>query len=93
MEDVKSLIESFSNDKLRKLLDRNDLFRPDDEDLEYDEFEGFENIKNLGNIDFEDGYKFGLFSAKVKANLSERSGKKEQFKLAKKIIIDRCKLS
>ncbi|WP_448588760.1 Eco57I restriction-modification methylase domain-containing protein [Thermodesulfobium sp.] len=89
MEIVESLIEGFSNDKLRKLLDRNDLFRPNDEDLEYFEFKEFENIKNLGNIDFEDGYRFGLFSAKVKANLSERSGKKEQFKLAKKIIIDR----
>ena len=88
-EALKELIVSFSPDKLVTFLRRRSTsFRQARE--EYTEFsrEQFRDVTKVGDIKFADEMKSNLIvvTARVMKPLSERSGKKLQYDIAKKIL-------
>ncbi|MEO1785151.1 TaqI-like C-terminal specificity domain-containing protein [Thermodesulfobium sp. 4217-1] len=82
---IDELINCFSDDLLRRLLEANSSFKPESEELFYEGYDKFQDLRYLGSIEFEDTNRLGLFSIKVNKELNERSGKKEQYKLGKQI--------
>ncbi len=85
---IDELINNFSNNLLKSLLEANSSFKPEVDELYYEGYDKFQDLRYLGNIEFEDMNRLGLFSIKVNKELNERSGKKEQYKLGKQIIED-----
>ncbi len=87
---INSLIEDYSNRNLILFL-RSKIpgFRPEEEDLDYlfddERYDKYSEIKKLGEaeIDHDD---LIVLSAKTKEILTERSGKKKQYEIAKKIL-------
>lgn len=85
--DLHNLIQNFNNENLVNFIEwKNQDFKPIEEEIDEIEVEGFEDIKKLGEIQFSTSEALILCSIKVTKNLTERSGKKAQFDLAKKVL-------
>jgi len=84
---LQNLISGFSPQKLVPFLrEKNRNFRPTPEklyDLDPDQFSQGEKI---GEIPFNLYEKLGVYTIRVTRNLSERTGKKYQYDLAKKVL-------
>lgn len=84
---LQNLISGFSPQKLVPFLrEKNRNFRPTPEklyDLDPDQFSQGEKI---GEIPFNLYEKLGVYTFRVTRNLSERTGKKYQYDLAKKVL-------
>ncbi len=83
---IRKLIEDFSKDRLKEFLDEK-------EDFEFrEEFyrpEGiFSEIELVAERKLEDQNRFCVFAIETQGELSERSSKKRQFELAKKLLSD-----
>ena len=79
---IKKLIDSFSPEVLVRFLGKKGGdFRFLRE--KYAPVENFTDIELLAQKELEDNNRFGVWAIKTQAELSERSGKKKQFELAK----------
>ena len=82
-----SLIQNYSNEILAKFFRwKSRDFAPIRESIDYLSEECFEDIQKLGEIQFSNKDQLLVCSIKVTKDLTERSGKKAQFDLAKKIL-------
>ena len=82
---IKKLIDSFSPEVLVRFLGKKGGdFRFLRE--KYAPVENFTDIELLAQKELEDNNRFGVWAIKTQAELSERSGKKKQFELAKNIL-------
>ena len=82
---IKELINNFSPETLVSFLEEKD------KDLrflreKYAPVENFTDIELLAQKELKDNNRFGVWAIKTQAELSERSGKKKQFELAKNIL-------
>ncbi|MEO0202375.1 MAG: class I SAM-dependent DNA methyltransferase, partial [candidate division WOR-3 bacterium] len=82
---IKELIDSFSPGVLIRFLEEKD------EEFEFlrEKYEpegDFREIELIARKELEDSNKFGVWVIKTQAELSERSGKRKQFELAKNIL-------
>ena len=67
-------------------LSVSNFYTEKDDDLaDYDD-ERFANFKGIGEISFEDGQKMVMVTADTTGDLTERSGKKDQYEKAKRIL-------
>jgi adenine-specific DNA-methyltransferase len=67
-------------------LSVSNFYTEKDDDLaDYDD-ERFANFRGIGEINFEDGQKLVVVTADVMGDLTERSGKKDQYEKAKRIL-------
>ena len=88
---MEELIQNVSADNILKFF-RNKIssFKPDVEDLTYTiktaEFEKFTDVNKIGEAKFQNAEDLLIFTAKVTNDLTERSSKKAQFEIAKKIL-------
>jgi len=83
------LIQNFNPDKLIPFMrDRNTAFKPIREPIPEVESDQFSQAEKLGEIPFSLSENFIVCAVRVNKNLSERSGKKAQYELAKKILKD-----
>lgn len=83
------LIQNFNPDKLIPFMrDRNTAFKPIREPIPEVETDQFNQAEKLGAIPFSRYENFIVCAVRVNNNLSERSGKKAQYELAKKILKD-----
>lgn len=82
-----NLIQNYSNENLAKFFQwKSRDFAPIKESIDHLTEEGFEDIYEVGEIQFANKDQLMVCSIKVTKDLSERSGKKAQFDLAKKIL-------
>jgi type II restriction/modification system DNA methylase subunit YeeA len=82
---LQDIINDFQVDKFTRFFrSKSDKFYPQSEILPYAD-DNFYNGKKLGEINFEDGNLI-VCSFQVKQSLSDRSGKKAQYELGKKIL-------
>jgi type I restriction-modification system DNA methylase subunit len=65
---------------------KSSKYRKIDEERSHYNQDGFSNSRFLGEISFEDDEEMIVVSIKVSKSLTERSGKKAQFQIAKKIL-------
>ena len=85
-EILQNIINNFDLQKFRRFFsEKNRKFRPSEESLNYYNDEIFSDGKKLGEISFEDGNLL-VCVFEVKKELTERSGKKAQYDLGKKIL-------
>ncbi len=85
---LKNIIEEFSTEKFIDFFrSKNRLFRPLKEDLNHYNNEDFTSGKKIGTIGFPDNT-FIICAFKVLKELTERSGKKKQYELGKRILKD-----
>jgi len=84
---LKNIIENFSIEEFKNFFrSKSNKFIPDDSDLSLDGFENyFSEGKKIGEINF-DFESIIIASFKSTFKLSERSSKKRQYELAKKIL-------
>jgi len=84
---LKEVINDFSTDKLiRFLREKSRKFRSVGDDLNQYDNEDFSEGKMLGEIGLEDNSQLLICAFKVNKELTERSGKKAQYILGKKIL-------
>ncbi len=84
---IGSLIESFSNDKLRAFFEsKNRNFIPEQEYLSEFEDESFSAGLKLGKIDFDNFENLVVCSFRVNSELTERSGKRNQYQKARDLL-------
>ena len=84
---LQGIINDFQIEKFTRFFrSKNDSFRHPNEDLYYED-ENFGKGKKLEEINFDDGSLI-VCAFPVKTELSERSGKKAQYELGKKILKD-----
>ncbi|NLG06825.1 MAG: hypothetical protein GX559_04030, partial [Candidatus Pacebacteria bacterium] len=82
-----NLINSFSNENLTRFMQSKSRdFATTKERFDHIVEEGFEEIHKVGEIQFPNRDQLLICSVKVTKNLTERSGKKAQFDLAKKVL-------
>ncbi len=82
-----NLIQNYSNENLAKFFQwKSRDFAPIKESIDHLSEESFEDIQKIGEIQFENKDQLLVCSIKVTKDLTERSGKKAQFDLAKKIL-------
>ena len=93
MELLEKIINDFSNDKLITFLRlKIPTFRPVSEDYLYlfenkDEImSNYETIEKIGEAELDLSEEILILAAKTKSNLTNRSSKKRQYEIAKKII-------
>ena len=87
-EILKNIIEDFSIEKfIHFFRSKNRLFRPLKEDLSHYNNEDFTTGEKIGTIEFPDNT-FIICAFKVLKELTERSGKKNQYELGKRILKD-----
>jgi len=83
------LIRQFSTESLIAFLsDKNPDFEPIRTPLRNYPSEDFSQALELGELPFEHAENLGVYSFRVNKALSERSGKKAQYDLAKKVLKD-----
>jgi len=81
------LIRNYSSENLAKFFRwKSRDFAPTKESINHISEEGFQDIQKLGEIQFSNKDQLLVCSIKVTKDLTERSGKKAQFELAKKIL-------
>jgi len=70
------------------LLSVSNLYTDKDDDLaDYDDERlGFANFRGIGEINFKDGQKLVVVTADITRDLTERSGKRDQYEKAKRIL-------
>lgn len=82
-----NLIQNYSTENLAKFFRwKSRDFAPIKESINHISEEGFQDIQKLGEIQFSNKDQLLVCSIKVTKDLTERSGKKAQFELAKKIL-------
>jgi len=87
-EILKDIIEDFSTEKLIHFFrNKNTSFRPMQEDLSNYNDGDFTSSEKLGEIKFQDN-NLTLCAFQVLKDLTERSGKKKQYELGKRILKD-----
>lgn len=85
----KILIENFSPTLLAETFQKsNDFFRIKQNLIVSSKNDQFVDMVQLGEFELEDNTKIVVISAKVLSPLSERSGRKNQYDVAKKILKD-----
>ncbi len=88
-EELTKLVQNFSEETLKKVLEYKfeglEATREKVRLYEYED-EHFEEIKKLLSVELNDGKLLLVYAIKTKGELSERSSKKRQFDLAKKIL-------
>jgi len=95
MSKLSSLIQDFSKSNLIAFLRQNiNTFKPKDEDFDYlfpdDIFEKYESIEKVGEATIENDDLIVLIS-KTTDPLTNRSGKKNQYEIAKKVLKNEVK--
>lgn len=81
------LIKDFSVDKFsRFFMEKSRVFKPSRQNMEQYNEGDFTNGNAHGKIEFPDGDSLIVCSFQVKKDLTERSGKKKQYDLAKKML-------
>lgn len=90
---INKLIEDFNLNTLDNFLqEKNRSYKPDPVDYSYyfesnaDMMNNFSDIQKRGDADVDDFGSLAVITAESKSSLSERSGKKTQFEIAKKIL-------
>ncbi|MEN6579719.1 MAG: class I SAM-dependent DNA methyltransferase, partial [Anaerolineaceae bacterium] len=84
---LQDLIKDFSPQKLVPFLrEKNRNFRPTPERLSDLDLDQFSQGEKIGEIPFSQYENLGIYAIKVTRNLTERTGKKDQYDLAKKIL-------
>jgi hypothetical protein len=85
-EILKDIIENFSTEKfIHFFRNKNTSFRPMQEDLSNYNDENFTSGEKIGEIEFQDN-NLTICAFQVLKELTERSGKKKQYELGKKIL-------
>jgi adenine-specific DNA-methyltransferase len=83
---LQSVIDSFDLQKLKRFFSvKNSKFRPIEESFDYYNTDNFYEGLKLGEVSLDDGTLI-VCAFKTKQELSERSGKKAQYDLGKKIL-------
>jgi len=91
-EILNDLINDFNIAKFDNFFrQKSRLFRPVKEDLSYYESDNFTNGKKIGEIKLEDENQLIICAFQVNKRLTERSGKKAQYIIGKKILKDSMK--
>ncbi|MGA1847587.1 Eco57I restriction-modification methylase domain-containing protein [Deferribacter abyssi] len=88
---LQEIIENFNINKFHKVFeDKNYAYTRINEHLDYAEFkkEGFSDLLLLGEMPIDEIDTLAVVGVKVNKTLTERSGKRKQFDLAKKILKD-----
>ncbi|MDD3860669.1 MAG: restriction endonuclease subunit M, partial [Bacteroidales bacterium] len=90
-EQITNLIENVSNETINRFFKHKiSSYYEDSENYDYllkeAEFAKFSDIEKLGQAEFENADDLLVFSAKYSGNLSERSSKKQQYEIAKKVL-------
>jgi len=86
-EILTQIINNFKPEKFRDFFHfKNDKFRDSDKTIQLGEDSKFEDGRILGEMDLEDCYRFIVVSFLVKENLSEKSSKKNQYEIGKKVL-------
>ncbi|MEP0862797.1 MAG: Eco57I restriction-modification methylase domain-containing protein, partial [Ignavibacterium sp.] len=89
MKELENLINQFNNENLNSLLRaKSRSFRRLDESLPHLNDEQFKDCTLFGEFKVNDEDKMVVFTANVNKPLSERSGKKAQYTLGKKLLKD-----
>src|SRR5690554_1466702 len=86
---LQDIVQDFSLDKLRRFfLKKNDNFVPTNQKVPKFETELFVNPLFLGQIDYDDYQRIVVYTFKLRNDLSltNRPGKKAQYKLGKKVL-------
>ena len=93
MDTLNSLIASFTVDKLTQFFRQKiSTFKPDEENYEYlfedneNITDNYEDIAKIGEADLTNSDDLLVICAKTLAQLTDRTGKKGQFEIAKKIL-------
>jgi len=82
-----NIINNFQLEGFHKFFRaKSSKYRKIDEERSHYNQDGFSNSRFLGEISFEDDEEMIVVSIKVSKSLTERSGKKAQFQIAKKIL-------
>jgi len=85
----KNLIKNFSPELLTETFQKShEFFRPKNDLNISIKDDKFTNISQFGEFELEDNTKILAISAKILTPLSERSGRKNQYDIAKKILKD-----
>ncbi len=93
-EVIEDLIQDFETEKLSNLFRiKSRRFRPINEEIQIGEDEDFGNGLNVGEIDLSIDEKICIYAFKVNRKLTERSGKKKQYKIGKSILKDKIEYS
>ncbi len=86
-EILNQIINNFKPEEFRDFFHfKNDKFRASDETIQLDEDSKFKDGRILGEMSLEDCYRFIVASFLVKENLSEKSSKKSQYEIGKKVL-------
>jgi len=86
---LQDIISDFSSDKITRLFrQKNRLFVPRTSDLAQYENNQFEDAKQLGVIEISADEKILVCTFKVNQPLTERSGKRTQYEVGKKVLKD-----
>ena len=93
MDTLDNLITGFSVDKLKQFFRQKiNTFKPDEEDYEYlfedneNISDNYEDIVKIGEADLINSDDLLVITAKTLAPLTNKTGKKRQFEIAKKIL-------
>ena len=93
MDSLNNLITDFSIDKLEQFFRQKiSTFKPDEENYEYlfedneNIIENYEDIEKIGEADINNSDDLIIITAKTIAQLTNRTGKKRQFEIAKRIL-------
>jgi len=82
-----NIINNFQLEGFHKFFRaKSSKYKTIDEEQSHYNQDGFSNCRFLGEISFEDDEEMIVVSIKVSKSLTERSGKKAQFQIAKKIL-------
>jgi hypothetical protein len=88
-EILNNIIQEFNTKKLVHLFrDKTRTFRLVEQSLDYYNDDNFSDCENYGAFKLENDLEMAVFTAHVKKELSERSGKKAQYALGKKFLKD-----
>ncbi len=83
------IIQEFNTEKLVHLFrDKTRTFRLVEQGLDYYNDDNFSDCEHYGEFKLENDLEMAVFTAHVKKELSERSGKKAQYALGKKFLKD-----
>jgi len=86
---IHHLIQNFSNQALRDFFKRKiPQFSPDEETFDHmiEEYGQFSQLTKLGAAEYENTDELLVFSCKYEGELTQRSSKKKQFEIAKKVL-------
>ncbi|MGB4847926.1 MAG: DNA methyltransferase [Saprospiraceae bacterium] len=86
-DNLRELIQVISPDSIQSFFRRKiSNYKPIKERLDSSGFDGFSDLTKLGDLHFDNSDELLIFSCRYSGQLSERSSKKKQFEIAKKIL-------